>query len=238
MSDKAADPGFTVRESARAKRLSLKVYPRGRVEVVVPKRTRPRDVAAFVSDNRAWIDRARASFADSIAEASYELPAIVDLPAIDRRFVIVYRPRRQATSVTFRETGGTLVLSGNVDDREQCVLALRRWLSKVAKREFGPRLKACAAACDLSYTRLQVRLQRTCWGSRSSSGTISVNLCLLFLSASVVRYLMIHELCHSRHMDHSRRFWSLVRRFEPDYRRLDNALAEGWREVPAWLEVY
>ncbi len=52
-------PGFSVRESARARRLSIKVYPRGKVEVVVPRRTRPRDVEAFVRENAAWIKKAR-----------------------------------------------------------------------------------------------------------------------------------------------------------------------------------
>ena len=46
-----------MRESKRAKRLSIKVFPRGRVEVVVPKRTRPGDVQAFIEANREWIER-------------------------------------------------------------------------------------------------------------------------------------------------------------------------------------
>ena len=51
--------GFSVRESGRAKRLSIKVFPRGRVEVVVPKRTRPADVREFVESQRDWIRKAR-----------------------------------------------------------------------------------------------------------------------------------------------------------------------------------
>jgi len=50
--------------------------------------------------------------------------------------------------------------------------------------------------------------------------------------------LMIHELSHGRHMNHSRRFWNLVGRLEPDYRQLDKDLAESWRDVPAWLGLY
>jgi predicted metal-dependent hydrolase len=58
---------------------------------------------------------------------------------------------------------------------------------------------------------------------------------LLFLAPELVRYLMIHELCHARHMNHSRRFWQRVGRFEPDYRHLDKALGESWISIPAWL---
>ena len=116
--------------------------------------------------------------------------------------------------------------------------ALRRSLSGVAKREFAPRLDALSVLTQTPYTKMHVRMQRTCWGSRSSSGTISLNLCLLFLDPALLRYLMIHELCHGRHMNHSRRFWAMVGRHEPDYKRLDRRLGAAWRDVPAWLGVY
>ena len=51
----------------------------------------------------------------------------------------------------------------------------------------------------------------------------------------VVRYLLVHELCHTRHMNHSNRFWSLVASFEPDYRELDRELLRGWQSVPGWM---
>ena len=54
----------------------------------------------------------------------------------------------------------------------------------------------------------------------------------------LVRYLMIHELCHARHMNHSRRFWRAVARHEPDYKQLDRELGESWSRVPGWLCLY
>jgi predicted metal-dependent hydrolase len=83
--------------------------------------------------------------------------------------------------------------------------------------------------------RLQIRCQRTRWGSCSRRGTISLNVCLLFQTPEVLRYLMIHELAHLRHMNHSARFWSDVARHEPDWRALDRELLQGWRRVPSWM---
>ena len=80
-----------------------------------------------------------------------------------------------------------------------------------------------------------VRRQRTRWGSCSNKGTISLNVCLMFQRPEVVRYLIIHELCHRRHMNHSKRFWSLVASFEPGWKPLDVELLQGWRNVPAWV---
>ncbi len=231
-------PGFSIRESARAKRLSIKVFPRGAVEVVVPRRTRPREVQEFVSENRAWIERAREAFAADHPPEAFQLPNCIELPAIGRVVRVRYLRRSAATSVRYSEKRGVLTLAGTTGDDAPCVAAIRRWLSVTARRAFEPRLKALSALTESPYAKMHVRAQKSCWGSRSSSGTISLNLCLLFLEPALVRYLMIHELCHAHHMNHSKRFWRRVGQYETDYRRLDRALAESWRDVPAWLGLY
>jgi predicted metal-dependent hydrolase len=230
-------PGFAVRESGRAKRLSIKVYPRGRVEVVVPKRTRPSDVQSFVHDNREWIEKARVELAGEILDEPFALPEAINLPAIERNFSVRYIAERGARTVRWRVKGNEITLSGRTGDAKHCVDALRRWLAALAKAEFAPQLAALSALTGIGYKRMQVRAQRTCWGSHSCSGTVSLNMCLLFLDPSILHYLMIHELCHGRHMNHSRRFWNLVGSFAPEYRRLDRELGESWRAVPVWMGV-
>jgi predicted metal-dependent hydrolase len=74
--------GFSVRESGRAKRLSIKVFPRGRVEVVVPRRTNAKDVRNFVESHRDWIRNARAQFAAEHPPEPFALPSSVKLPGI------------------------------------------------------------------------------------------------------------------------------------------------------------
>jgi len=113
--------------------------------------------------------------------------------------------------------------------------ALVRWLSREAALHLKQRLDAAAHETSIDYTRMLLRRQRTRWGSCSSAGTISLNLSLMFQRPEVVRYLMIHELCHRRHMNHSQRYWALVESFEPHWRSLDKELLQGWRHVPAWV---
>ena len=230
--------GFSVRESHRAKRLSIKVFPRGRVEVVVPKRTRARDVEAFVAEHQEWIRKTRAAYAEEHPPEAFRLPTRIHLAATGRTFGVIYEPRDGLKSVRFRQRGDVLRLYGLTQDETECVNALRRWLSSIARESFEPALRALSAETGNDFARMHVRGQKTCWGSHSSTGTISINYCLLFLQPELVRYLMIHELCHARHMNHSRRFWSHVGRFEPDYRRLDRALSDAWKEVPVWVGLY
>ncbi len=233
-----SEPGFDVRESARARRLSIKVFPRGRVEVVVPKRTRPREVESFVSENSEWIKRARESFALKHPPEEFKLPDEIELRALEQTISIRYEPKNGASSVRIRSSGQEIVLSGQTGNEKRCIQALKRWLTKTARKEFEPRLRVLSDLTGTPFDKLQVRAQRTCWGSRSSTGTISLNLCLLFLEPELVRYLMIHELCHGKHMNHSKRFWRFIGKFEPDYRSLDRELTECRNRVPSWLGIY
>ena len=229
------EPEFTIRESRRARRLSIKVFPRGRVEVVVPRRTRAADVQAFVAEHRAWIDQTRAAFARDFPPEPFRLPDEIVLGALNRRYAVRYVPEAGAGSVSCRSSGGEIIVRGRTDDEQLCVQALKRWLARTAKAEFEPQLRSLSALTGNPFRRMQVRGQRTCWGSHSARGTISINYCLLFVAPELVRYLMIHELCHARHMNHSVRFWRHVRQFEPDCKRLDRALGDSWSRIPTWL---
>ncbi|HSD70367.1 MAG TPA: SprT family zinc-dependent metalloprotease [Woeseiaceae bacterium] len=233
-------PGLSVRESARARHLSIKVYPRGRVEVIVPRRTGAAEVQRFVAENRDWISRARESFACRHDQESDDLPSRIDLPAVGRSIRVQYLAddRADRGKVRYRQAGTVLTLRGNTANHGLCVTAIKRWLAELARQEFASQLLALSQLSGNAYDSMHIRAQRTCWGSRSSSGTISLNVCLLFLRPAVVRYLMLHELCHGRHMNHSKRFWKLVGQFEPDYRQLDRELEECWREVPGWMGLY
>ena len=122
-------PGFSVRESRRAKRLSIKVYPRGRVEVIVPKRTRARDVQAFVDANREWIASSRASFAEVLPHEPFVLPNRIELPAISQSVRVRYEKRADARSVRYRHNSGVVTLNGRTGEDKLCVDALKRWLA-------------------------------------------------------------------------------------------------------------
>jgi hypothetical protein len=76
---------------------------------------------------------------------------------------------------------------------------LLRWLATRARLAATPLLLALSQQMDCRFARLQIRRQRTRWGSCSTRGTISLNCCLLFQRPQVLRYLLVHELSHVRH---------------------------------------
>ena len=192
----------------------------------------------FVEAHRDWIRKARDQFAAEHTPEPFVLPRMIKLAAVQRQFLVEYRRIPGAKSVQFRRHATRVVLSGRIDDEQMCVRALKRWLTAIAREEYQPQLRALSTVTGIGYSKLHVRGQRTCWGSHSSSGTISLNYCLLFLQPAHLRYVMIHELCHGTHMNHSRRFWRLVARFEPDYKRIDKDLNSCWKHIPTWVGVY
>ena len=92
-------------------------------------------------------------------------------------------------------------------------------LLAAAKEDLPRRVERLALQVGVSVNRVTIRCQRTRWGSCSAKGNINLN-CLLMICPEEVRdYVVVHELCHRREMNHSPRFWAEVERVMPDYRR-------------------
>jgi len=224
---------WRVRASDRARRLTVRVFPGGDVEIVVPNGTSPRAVELFVARYRLWIDRKVAQYRPLAAGNSDELPATVRFQASGDCWRIDYIEAQGAPHLSV--DGNRLLLIGDLSRIALARHALQRFTMRMAHSILVPQLERLAAESGLHYSTAQIRRQRTRWGSCSRRGTISLNACLMFQPPDIVRYLLLHELAHTRHMNHSRRFWALVERLEPRWRELDTGLSQGWREVPAWV---
>lgn len=234
---------WNVRVSRRARRLSVRVYPGGRVEVVVPPGASAATVQRFVGTHREWIEQRVTDLSTVSGVVAETLPARIELAALGREYAVQYRP----TSSRFAQASilgpahmrgmdeGVLEISGATHDTQLVATALRNWIFDLAEHELMRELQRMAQLGGFQFRRLQIRRQRTRWGSCSASGTISLNVCVMFQPLDVMRYLLIHELSHTRHMNHSRRFWALVESLEPDYQRLDRELLRGWQRVPGWM---
>ncbi len=224
---------WPVRTSLKARRLSVRVFPGGRVDIVVPMGTRPATVERFVAHHRSWIERKVSEFRALAGLAGDALPEEIVFNASGRRIAVSCEAGLGPARLRHDDT--TLLVTGDLTRTTHVRHLLQRWVLREAHRLLVPWLEREATRSGLTYQRAQIRRQRTRWGSCSRRGTISLNACLLFQPAEVVRYLLIHELAHTQHMDHSRRFWDLVASHEPDWRQLDRQLAGGWREVPGWV---
>ena len=203
----ADDLPYRIRRSDRASRVRVSVDARGDVEVVLPRRSPAGAAPAAVAELRPWIER-------RLREASAVRAALAargsTLPYLGTPLQL--RPESARTRV--HRAGDVLLVPG---DAERAPAAIERWYRRCAAKEIAPRLDAAAQALGTTYTKLSVRGQKTRWGSCSSSGAMSFNWRLLLAPEPVLDYVVWHEACHLRVMDHSQNFWALVRRHCPDY---------------------
>jgi predicted metal-dependent hydrolase len=222
------DP-FAVRVSPRARRLTARVHVGGRVEIVVPIGVSAKTVRDFVQRFTPWIDRKVAAM-QCFPEPANAVPQAIDFAFTNERFGVEWHlaAKRGVTQRGQR-------LDVNAPDEGAARQLLQGWLKRAAGERLAPRLLQLATDLNYSVARVAIRCQRTRWGSCSTRGTVSLNCSLVFLRPEVVHYLFMHELAHTKHMNHSASFWRLVERLEPDYRNLDRELLAGWRTVPAWV---
>jgi hypothetical protein len=109
---------------------------------------------------------------------------------------------------------------------EQIRDAVQAWLMRQAKRVFTERLTHFAPKLQVQWRKLSLSSAGTRWGSAHSDGSIRLNWRLIHFKASVIDYVVAHELSHLRVMDHSPRFWDTVRTVVPDYASLRKQLKD------------
>ena len=81
-----------------------------------------------------------------------------------------------------------------------------------------------AAAYGLSYKKISIKRQKTRWGSCSRAGNLSFNYWITFLPSRLLDYVVVHEICHLKEFNHSRKFWTLLAETFPDYAVLKKQL--------------
>jgi predicted metal-dependent hydrolase len=227
---------YRVRENRRAKRIILRVTATHGLEVVVPSAAARRQVPEVLAKNRAWIERALKKLGEDQVAASQELqtpPALISLPAVAETWTLIQEHTEGARLRLDERSLQHLHLHGDLRGSGWRTL-LRAWLIARAEIAFNTWLKQLSERTRLTYTRVTIRLQKTRWGSCSRSGNISLNARLLFVAPEIASYVLLHELCHTKELNHSSRFWRLVEHFEPNWRKLDRALTDASRTLPRW----
>ena len=228
---------YRIRESRRAKYMRLSVSPLGVVEVVKPLSVSWQSVSEFVAKHEDWIKRTLARVRSAGGDGGSReraLPHNVYFHAFDQRWQVSYLPNlKHKLREAWGEDGDkTLLVKHAAAADVQSTLC--QWLSVKAKQLLIPWFEQVSVETGLSYKKVSVRAQKTRWGSCSSAKHISLNRALVFLPKELVRYLFIHELCHTRFLNHSAQYWEHVSLWLPNYKNLDAALNKATGAIPLW----
>jgi predicted metal-dependent hydrolase len=161
------------------------------------------------------------------------LPKEINFRTFEKRMFIEYQWAKHPTKL--KEVGNTLVVSGDLH-RTKVKRALNGWISKQAKAYFTPEIQRLSETTGLAYETLRFKNTKTRWGSCSEKKAINLNIQMLFLPKHLSHQVLLHELCHLTHLNHSKDFWNLVSSFEPNYRALERELKhDGRKYIPGWI---
>jgi len=250
---------YSIRVSNRAKYMRLTISLEKGLVVVVPKSMNPRRMATiipeFVRDKQQWLNaaieklQARGQIIPDIE--CCQLPEKISLIASGHTFSITYCSLSKAEGFLPKAEGsllnaeGSIVLrqrddyaleiSGATEDKQQVFVLLEAFFKDYARTYLKLRLDQLSNEFNLPYNCLTVRAQKTRWGSCSSKKNINLNYRLLFIEKNLLDYILLHELVHTVHMNHSKAFWLCFESLMPDARRLDKQVNQRTKNLPCWI---
>lgn len=212
---------IVVKKRSLAKTVSLKIAPDGRIQITMPPyapllaaktliKTSRKQIRELVSQYReklSYTENQQIGKSHNLLIQTTTKPSSVKI--VGTQILAEINEAESVESVTNQQ----LI-------RSKILVALR----KEAKSYLPRRLSFLAEEHGFSFARSKITHSSSRWGSCSSSGTISLNIGMMNLPFELIDYVIIHELCHTRHMNHSTKFWDEVAKFDPHYKTRRNEL--------------
>ena len=206
-----------IRKNKLARSVKLSVGVDGSLRASIPYYSPEFAVRRLVNGNR---DEIRKMLATHNAKNSYQ-----DGDLIGKTHTLFLR-KFSGEEIKISNEGNQILVQipqGLAFENSLVQSEIRKTVSKIlrkqAKAYLPRRITFLAEKYDFEFTKLRLSHTRTRWGSCSSSGTISLNIALMNLPHNLIDYVIIHELCHTRQMNHSQLFWKEVEQYDPEYKK-------------------
>ena len=204
---------IAVRKSALARHIKFSLAPSGKLRISAP---------VYVSDFR--IRRLVKSSRDELRKLFGRMKndrTLKDGQVVGKSYTVVVKESvRPSVNISGKQIVVCVVdKSDNVVVNQEIRDVLIKALKSDAKDYLAKRLEVLAETYGFSYEKVRLSHASSRWGSCSSNGTISLNISLMNLPYPLVDYVLVHELSHTKHMNHSTEFWNEVNRCDPNYKR-------------------
>jgi predicted metal-dependent hydrolase len=212
---------ITIRRSARASQVRLRVAPDGTLRASLPLYAPTFLVKRLIKTSRNEL-RALLSQAQPTLEYTDGMRVGKSHTLIVRKTLGVFQINRRGQQIIISLPEGETLDDATVVRavRDAIIAALRI----EAKSYLPKRLAFLANKLGFTYEKVRFSHASGRWGSCTSEGTISLNIALMKLPFEQIDYVIVHELAHTKHLNHSPEFWSLVSEGDPLYKEHRNAL--------------
>ena len=218
------------RRSRKARHIHLRIRDENSLLITLPQNAGLRDAKTAIHRHRRWIlSHLRLRKTENrtppfFLEEGQEIPLLNE----KRRLTLLRTERARAF---WKESAFSLQLHLPKFDQSAIPSLIREWYAHKARIHLNDRILYWERRMNVHPASFRIKNQKTLWGSCSRKGNLNFNWRILLLPVETADYLIIHELAHLQHMNHSSRFWSEVERFCPDYKQHRRVL----RERDHWL---
>lgn len=243
-------PTYQLRRSPKARRVSLRVSDEKGLELVLPQKAHSLDIDDVLEAHRPWIIRQlarrdeRLARRDALHAASpLTPPAGFWLHGGELRVDLdIGAAKRGSTGgaamqelLAASPASGTVIWPMPAGADAAIMRRVMSCIKAYANIYLSVRVRELAREHSLSFSQITLGSQKSRWGSYSMQGVIRLNRKLIFLPPALCGHVVLHELCHSVHHNHSSGFWELMRSLDPATDKKNNELQNAGIWIPAWF---
>jgi len=225
-------PDYQLRISQRAKYPHLRIKQDGTLEVVLPVGCDKSLAQSMVREKISWISKHQKNIQTKRTTKLEEVyPENIHFPALNQSIAVKYSNNGRNV---WQDDGNLTIFT---TEKSYIRPVLQHWLKQHTQAYLSAMLAEIAIEMNESYRSVSIRLQKTRWGSCSNQRRINLNAKLLLLPKVLMRYVLVHELAHLKHLNHSALFWQHVSEFEPDYHLRRQELRDWEHTCPYWVSL-
>ena len=205
-------------EVTRSKRktISIIIEPTGLVRILVPNRYADKHIKLLLQEKHNWIVEKLKYF----QEKKIQTPDFTEGTKLDFlgfQYEIQYSQVVKKNEERIIIENSKCIIFARTFDTENLKEMIENWYRKEATEILKNRMSQIQQKVGKEPSKVSVKTQKKRWGSCTSKGHILLNWRLILAPVEVVDYVILHELCHLHHMDHSPKFWGKVMEFDPHY---------------------
>jgi len=222
----------TFKRHHASKSIRLKVVPLKGIQVTLPLRAKINDGVEFVLSNKKWLQK-HLSVAEKIEEEKHFLSE----GKISKTFSLKLKAC-DTNKISFHQTGRNITIAHpphlSVEDKQiqQAIRYCSENAYKYEAKEYLPkRTRELAQQFGFKHAKIGITSAKTRWGSCSGHNNINFSFFLMTLPDHLIDYVILHELAHTVHKDHSHNFWALLAKACPDYKKHNAELKKHRTEV-------
>ncbi|HEX2868348.1 MAG TPA: SprT family zinc-dependent metalloprotease [Ignavibacteriales bacterium] len=209
-----ADYSYSYRVSKKASYMRLQVSPEKGLELIVPYGVSAKEAENFLLSKSQWVIK----HLKKVSEKEENFRFMGVKLTVEHHYDALIRRHR----LELKE--GTLKILSPLDDAVPLRSIYSAWLKLKAENYIPQRVRLLAQRYGFYVNRISIRAQKTRWGSCSRGNNLSFNFRLMAYNTDIIDYVIVHELCHTKEMNHSKRFWDLVEKIVPEYKALRKEL--------------